>query len=58
MKAQVVQSFVFIEAKDIHRGQIVSDDVSLRIERLVEDTVVLTQTYSQMRSAREIAYAF
>ncbi|MDQ1577622.1 MAG: hypothetical protein QOE21_309, partial [Microbacteriaceae bacterium] len=30
----------------------------LRIERLVEDTVVLTQTYSQMRSAREIAYAF
>ncbi|HEV7565212.1 MAG TPA: NADPH-dependent FMN reductase [Microbacteriaceae bacterium] len=58
MKAQVVQSFVFIEAKDIHRGQIVSDDVSLRIERLVEDTVILTQTYSQMRSAREIAYAF
>jgi hypothetical protein len=30
----------------------------LRIERLVEDTVVLTQTYSQMREARENAYAF
>jgi len=58
MKAQVVQNYVFIEAKDIHRGEIVSDDVTLRIDRLVEDTAVLTQTFSQMRRDREAAYAF
>lgn len=58
MKAQVVQSYVFVEAKDIFRGEIVSDDVTLRIERLVEDTSVLTRAYSQMRLEREAQYAF
>ena len=58
MMAQVVQSYVFIEAKDIHRGQVTSDDVTLRIDRLVEDTVVLTRAYSQMRAEREAQYAF
>ncbi|TLK56383.1 MULTISPECIES: NADPH-dependent FMN reductase [Glutamicibacter] len=58
MKAQVVQSYVFIEAKDIHRGEIISGDVTLRIERLVEDTAVLTQAYSQMRAEREASYGF
>ncbi|WP_222842878.1 NADPH-dependent FMN reductase [Bowdeniella nasicola] len=58
MKAQVVQSYVFVEAKDIFRGEIVSDDVTLRIERLVEDTAVLTRAYSHMRLEREAQYAF
>lgn len=58
MKAQVVQSYVFIEAKDIYRGEVTSDDVTMRIERLVEDTAVLTRAYSQMRLEREASYAF
>lgn len=58
MKAQVVQSYVFIEAKDVHRGELASDDATLRVERLVEDTVVLTRAYSQMRAEREAEYAF
>lgn len=58
MKAQVVQSYVFIEEKDFHRKEITSDDVIFRIERLVEDTVVLTRTYTKIRDEKEVQYDF
>ena len=58
MKAQVVQSYVFVEAKDVYRGEIISGDVTLRIDRLVEDTAEQTRVASQMRAEREAAYAF
>lgn len=58
MKAEVVQSYVFIEEKDFHRKEIINDDVFFRIERLVEDTGVLTETYAQIRAEKEEAYGF
>lgn len=58
MKAQVVQSYVFMEEKDFHRNEIKNDDVLFRIERLVEDTVVLTETYTRIREEKEAAYDF
>lgn len=58
MKAQIVQTYVFIEEKDFYRKEIVNDDVVFRIERLVEDTVVLTETYTNIREAKEAAYDF
>lgn len=58
MKAQVVQSYVFIEEQDFHRNKIINDDVLFRIERLVEDTVVLTKTYTQIREEKEAEYDF
>lgn len=58
MKAQVVQSYVFIEEKDFYRKDITNDDVLLRIDRLVEDTVVLTETYTSIREAKEAEYDF
>ena len=58
MKAQVVPGYVFVEATDVHRGEIVSDDVAFRIRRLAEDTLLLTQTYSRLRAERDAAYAF
>jgi FMN reductase len=58
MKAQIVQSYVFIEEKDFHRKEIINDDVLFRISRLVEDTVVLAQTYAAIRKATEAAYDF
>jgi FMN reductase len=58
MKAQVVQSYVFIEEKDFYRKEIVNDDVFFRLERLVEDTGVLTETYAQIRAEKEEAYGF
>ncbi|ETI70087.1 NADPH-dependent FMN reductase [Neobacillus vireti] len=58
MKAQIVQTYVFIEEKDFHRKEITNDDVLFRIERLVEDTVVLTDTYKRIREAKEAEYDF
>ncbi|WP_342507860.1 NADPH-dependent FMN reductase [Sporosarcina sp. FSL K6-2383] len=58
MKAQIVQTFVFIEEKDFLRKEIVNDDVFFRIERLVEDTVVLTETYTKIRETKEAEYDF
>jgi len=58
MKAQIVQTYVFIEEQDFLRQEIVNDDVLFRIERLVEDTVVLTETYTKIRKAKEAEYNF
>nr|WP_106779681.1 NADPH-dependent FMN reductase [Lysinibacillus timonensis] len=58
MKAQIVQSYVFIEEKDFHRKVIVNDDIHFRIERLVEDTVLLTETYIKIREEKEAKYDF
>lgn len=58
MKAQVVQAYVFIEEKDFYRKEITNDDVIFRIDRLVEDTVVLTETYTKIREEKEVAYGF
>ncbi|PLR95535.1 NADPH-dependent FMN reductase [Bacillus sp. T33-2] len=58
MKAQIVQGYVFIEEKDFHNKEIVSDDVLFRIERLVEDTVLLTETYTKLLKEKEAKYDF
>ncbi|WP_026907092.1 NADPH-dependent FMN reductase [Paucisalibacillus globulus] len=58
MKAQLVQSYVFIEEKDFYRKEIINDDVTFRIQRLIEDTVVLTETYTSIREAKEAEYDF
>src|SRR5699024_7838654 len=58
MKAEIVQTYVFIEERDFHRGEIMNDDVLFRIERLVEDTVVLTETYAKIREEKEASYGF
>ena len=58
MKAQIVQTYVFIEEQDFYRKDITNDDVRFRIERLVEDTIVLTETFSKIREAKEAEYDF
>jgi len=58
MKAQVVQTYLFIEEKDFYRKTITNDDVLFRMERLIEDTVVLTDTYSEILDAKEAEYDF
>ncbi|MCZ8516290.1 NAD(P)H-dependent oxidoreductase [Paenibacillus filicis] len=58
MKAQIVQTYVFIEEKDFHRKEIVNDDALFRIQRLVEDTVLLTKTYTKLREEKEAEYGF
>ncbi|MBO0993741.1 NADPH-dependent FMN reductase [Bacillus sp. SD088] len=58
MKAQIVQTYVFIEEKDFQRKEIINDDVLFRIERLVEDTIVLAETYEKIREVKEAEYGF
>ncbi|MFD2045516.1 NADPH-dependent FMN reductase [Ornithinibacillus salinisoli] len=58
MKAQTVQTYVFIEEKDFYRKEIIDDDVLFRIDRLVEDTAVLTETYRKIREEKEAKYGF
>lgn len=58
MKGQIVQTYVFIEEKDFYRKEIVNDDTIFRIQRLVEDTVVLTETYTNIKKAKEEQYGF
>jgi FMN reductase len=58
MKGQIVQSYVFIEEQDFYRKEITNDDVKFRIDRLVEDTVILAETYQTIREAKEAEYGF
>jgi FMN reductase len=58
MKAQIVPTYVFIEERDFHRKEIINDDVIFRINRLVEDTVVLMETYTSIRKVKEAEYDF
>ena len=58
MKAQIIQTYVFIEEKDFHRKEIINDDIFFRIARLVEDTVVLTESYAKIRKEKEEIYDF
>jgi len=58
MKAQIVQTYVFVEGSDLYRNEIISDDVMFRIERLIEDTMILTETYQEILKAKEEAYGF
>src|SRR5699024_7823468 len=51
MKAQIVQTYVFIEEKDFYNKEIINENVTFRIQRLVEDSAVLAKTYMQIRMA-------
>ncbi|SIS44975.1 FMN reductase [Salimicrobium flavidum] len=58
MKAQVVQTYVFLNDKDFLSKEIINDDVFFRLDRLVEDTMVLTETYQKIKETEEAKYDF
>ncbi|MFC2948141.1 NADPH-dependent FMN reductase [Virgibacillus sediminis] len=58
MKALVVQTYVFIEAKDFYQKEIINEDVLDRMDRLAEDTAVLTETYKRIREEKEADLSF
>ncbi|GEN50313.1 NADPH-dependent FMN reductase [Alkalibacterium pelagium] len=58
MKAQIVQTYTFMEERDFYRKEIVNEDAVFRIERLVEDTMVLAETYKEARRIKEEQYGF
>lgn len=58
MKAQIVPTYVFIEEKDFYQKQIVNDDVLFRLNQLVEDTILLSETYQAFLKKQEEKYGF
>jgi Predicted flavoprotein len=52
MKAEIVQHYVFIEGKDFYQGKIINPEIVDRIGCLVDDTVLLTKTYAQLREEK------
>jgi FMN reductase len=58
MKANIVPNYVFIEDKDFVLQEIVNDDILLRLETLVENTMVLARTYQEIWRQQEESYDF
>ncbi|MGF2614706.1 NAD(P)H-dependent oxidoreductase [Rossellomorea vietnamensis] len=58
MKAQIVQTYVFIEEKDFHRKEITNDDVLFRLDRLAEDTVMLGEAFAAIGEKKDAQYDF
>lgn len=58
MKAQILQSYVFIEERHFAGKEIIDDDVVFRIDRLVEDTVILSETHQKIKEEKEASYGF
>ncbi|MDN4607700.1 NADPH-dependent FMN reductase [Sporosarcina highlanderae] len=58
MKAHIVPTYVFIEEKDFLRKEIVNDDILFRLERLVEDTVVIVDAFKAIRMKKDEEYDF
>ena len=58
MKANIVPRYVFIKDVDIINKEIVNDDVLFRMEQLVENTVVLAESYQLIREKTEEDYGF
>ncbi|MCR6521738.1 NADPH-dependent FMN reductase [Lysinibacillus capsici] len=58
MKAHIVPTYVFIEEKDFLRKEIVNDDVLFRLERLAEDTAMVTEAFAEIRAKKDAEYDF
>lgn len=58
MKANIVPNYVFLLDTDIIGDEIVSHDVEFRIDALIEDTMVLAETYQEIWHKQEKSYGF
>ncbi len=58
MKANIVPNYVFVKDTDIIQQEIINDDVLLRMDNLVENTVVLATTYQSIWAETEEDYGF
>lgn len=58
MKAYIVPTYVFIEEENILRQEIINDDIIFRLERLVEDTLMMIDVQQRIREKEEAKYDF
>ncbi|GEL67887.1 NADPH-dependent FMN reductase [Marinilactibacillus psychrotolerans] len=58
MKANIVPNYVYILDTDFDNGEIINDDIHFRIDKLVEDTIVLAKAYKDIWAQQEDSYGF
>ena len=58
MKANIVQSYVFVLQKDIVKGEIMSQDVLFRIDRLVDEIMQTATAFGGIKEAEDELYDF
>jgi FMN reductase len=58
MKANIVPNYVFLLDTETIGDEITSDDVYFRIDTLIEDTMVLAETYQEIWRKQEESYGF
>lgn len=58
MKANIVPNYVYILDTDYDLNGISNDDVFFRIDKLVENTMVLAESYKQIWKKQEESYGF
>ncbi|WP_080146359.1 NADPH-dependent FMN reductase [Marinilactibacillus piezotolerans] len=58
MKANVVPNYVYILDTDFDKDTIYNDDIHFRIQKLVEDTLILARAYKEIQRQEEEAYGF
>ena len=58
MKANVVPNYVFLLDTELIGDDITSDDVYFRLDTLIEDTMVLAETYQEVWQKQEDSYGF
>ena len=58
LKAQILQKYLFITDKHFFRGELMDDGIYFRIQNLVDDTILLTETYQEMRQKQEEQFDF
>lgn len=58
MKANIVSNYVFLLDSEIINGEIINDDVYFRIDTLIEDTMILAETYQEVWRKQEESYGF
>lgn len=58
LKAQVLDTYVFIEDRDFQAKAIANDDVYFRIDRMIDDLMTLAQVSSQVREQQDAKYGF
>lgn len=58
MKANIVQNYVFLLDTELIDETIISDDVHFRMDTLIEDTMILAQTYQEVWRKQEESYGF
>lgn len=58
MKGNLIANYVFIEEKDFYQQEITNADILFRMDKLIEDGVLLTKAYQEVWQAQEEQYDF